>query len=183
MDNHDPSSNASRPTPTPRSLPEGLVVAVTGHRPQSFTADAAVFARSELARVATKLAPSVGLSGMALGADTWWAELMVERHISLHAYVPFPAQPDRWPATDQAHYRELLERAAHVEMVAPSYHRGAFHARNDALVANADAVVAVWTGVRTGGTAHAVSLAKKAKRPIVWIDPTRRRTSLIHPAS
>lgn len=176
-----PGHHRGVPTATPTN-PDlaGRTVAVTGHRPQALTDEQADFARAELDRVIDKLAPTIGISGMALGADTWWADLCLDRGVPLYAFVPFPGQPDRWPATDQRHYRTILERADRVLLCADSYHRGVFHVRNQAMIDAAELVVAVWNGSTTGGTAHAVSIARP-HLPIVRINPVSRTTSLLLP--
>lgn len=64
--------------------------------------------RAELARLAVKLhdhhGTTDGVSGMALGADQWWAASVLDAGMRLHAHVPFPQQPDKWPAEDRAEW-------------------------------------------------------------------------------
>lgn len=149
------------------------IASVTGHR--QLPADQQLFVESELDRVMEKLGAEVAISGMALGVDTWWAEIALERRVALHAYVPFPAQADRWPAAAQERYVRLLELAAEVITVAPSYRPSAFQERNEAMVDACDVLVGVWDGRRTGGTWNCIEYARRVGRELVLVDPASRR--------
>lgn len=150
------------------------VAAVTGHR--QLSPDQQLFVESELERVMDKLAPQVAISGMALGVDTWWAEIALERGVALHAYVPFPTQASRWPAAAQDRYRGLLELAAEVVTIAPTYRRRVFQERNEAMVDACDVLVGVWDGRHTGGTWNCLEYARRVGRELVLVDPASRRT-------
>lgn len=56
-------------------------VALTGHRPQGLSPSARDWVPLELERLAVKLRDQhgmrVGISGMALGSDIWWAQATV----------------------------------------------------------------------------------------------------------
>lgn len=150
-------------------------VMVTGHRPQHMTEGETVFAKDELLRLARKLKDEYGtelaISGMALGADTWWAEAALEVGLDYAAYIPFESQPDRWRSTDQAQWRYLRAKAASEKVIAPAYSVGALHARNDAMIKDSDLAIAVWKPSKTtGGTASAVTKIKKLGRDIVVVD-------------
>lgn len=152
---------------------------VTGHRPQFLTPEAQEWCKLELERIAVKLRDrhgmQVGISGMALGADTWWGYATVFAWCDLWAFIPFPQQSDRWAAADVAAWRELRERATHEVVIADEYSVGALHARNDAMLRNSDLVVAVWDPQKTtGGTASCVQKAQAADMPIVHLDPVAR---------
>jgi len=150
------------------------IAAVTGHR--QLSPDQQLFVESELDRVMEKLAAGVAISGMALGVDTLWAEIALERGVALHAYVPFPAEADRWPAAAQERYLRLLELAAEVVTVAPSYRPSAFQERNEAMVEACDVLAGVWDGRRTGGTWNCLEDARRVGRELVLVDPASRRT-------
>lgn len=154
-------------------------VMVTGHRPQFLAPDAQEWAKLELERIAIKLRDQygmqVGISGMALGADTWWGYATVFAWCDLWAFIPFPQQPDRWGTADVAAWRELRSRAAHEVVIAGEYSVGALHARNDAMLSNSDLVVAVWDPSKvSGGTASAVAKAQSAGMPMIHLDPVAR---------
>jgi len=154
---------------------------VTGHRPQFIHPDSQDWVRLELERLAVKLRDrngmQVGISGMALGADTWWGFATVFAWCELWAFIPFPQQADRWAASDVAAWNELRSRAAHEIVIAEEYSVQALHARNDAMLRDSDLVIAVWDPSKTsGGTASCVEKAQAAGKPIVHVDPVARTT-------
>ncbi len=156
-------------------------VMVTGHRPQHLTEGETVFAQTELLRLARKLRDGHGMdtaiSGMALGADTWWAESAIATAVALAAYIPFESQPDRWSAKDRAQWQWLRAKAAEEKIIAPGYSVGALHARNDAMIRDSDLAIAVWKPSKTsGGTASAVKKLQAKGRDIVIVDLDRMTT-------
>jgi len=97
------------------------------------------------------------ISGMALGADQWWAEEAITLGIPVHAYAPFDGQDARWPRASQTHYRMLLTRCASVRVVTSgAYAAWKMQRRNEAMVDDAQWHVAVWDG-SNGGTANCVA--------------------------
>lgn len=156
---------------------------VTGHRPQFLSPDSQAWAERELERVAVKLRDQhgmqVGISGMALGADTWWGYATLYAWQELWAFIPFPQQSDRWAPADVVRWQELRERATHEMLIAGEYSVGALHARNDAMLENSDLVVAVWDPSKTtGGTASAVQKAQQRGLPILHVDPVAQTTAM-----
>lgn len=170
--------------------PAWPVVCATGHRPQHLAPHAREWACHKLHAAARWLrnehGTRVGISGMALGTDLWWARAALAAGLDLHAYLPFPAQADRWPADQRAEWQWLLDQAAAVKMVStvdPASRQDAarmLHARNDAMLADSAAVVAVWDPAKSsGGTASAVR--KAGRRPGVWLDPAARTVRTVRP--
>lgn len=158
-------------------------VMVTGHRPQFLNPDQQRWSELELERIAVKLRDQhgmeVGISGMALGADTWWGYATLFAWRELWAFIPFPQQPDKWSRQQQAAWAELRGRATHEVMIAGEYSVGALHARNDAMLQNCDLVVAVWDPSKTtGGTASAVDKATGLRLPILHVDPIAQTTTM-----
>lgn len=162
------------------------VVAATGHRPQDLAPAVQDWCRIKLTRAAVWLRDErgcrVGISGMALGVDQWWAQAVLDAGLELHAYVPFPEQPDVWPVSARAEWRRLLDRAARVvtvgslDGVTGPARKGAavrlLHARNDAMLNDATALLAVLDLNRTsGGTWSAVRKATLRRMPGVHVDP------------
>ncbi|GAB6857885.1 SLOG family protein [Microbacterium xylanilyticum] len=155
-----------------RSFPR---VMVTGHRPKLMSAHQQRHSRTELERVAQKLTAvygmEVGISGMALGADTDWAHAVLNAGVPLWSFVPFPQQAELWSDAQRSEWNELRSRAAREVVVADAYSVRALHARNDAMLNDADLVVAVWDPrVTTGGTASCVRKARDRGMPIIHVD-------------
>lgn len=120
-------------------------------------------------------------SGMALGADTVWAQVICDLkdfygdEVRFVAHVPFPGQPDRWPEASQGVYRSLLERADEVRTYGNEYTAAVMQLRNARMIDAADRLVAVFDGVDAGGTANAVRYAHSTNTPIIHIAPTSLR--------
>lgn len=149
-------------------------VSVTGHRDLS---DAqTTWLRPELDRVLAKLRDEHGTTdahcGMALGADTEFAWAALHAGLELHAHIPFPEQPDRWPYADREIYARLLERCASRQVHGPRFGLEWFGKRNQGLVDAADVLVAIWDRRETGGTFDAVKRAAGVV-PVIHFDVAR----------
>lgn len=158
------------------------VVALTGHRKLGA---AEPWVRAQLRDGIARLRDQgthTGRSGMALGADTIWAEEVLRAGLQLHAVVPFEAQaetPARWTNEQRANWLRLRAAADAETVCSPDprdYTRAvaALHYRNQVLIEPAQGVIAVWDGRERSGTWNAVRYARKLGRPIVWVDPVRR---------
>jgi uncharacterized phage-like protein YoqJ len=153
-------------------------VSVTGHRPQFLSAEQAEFAQAELWRLVQKLrdehSMEVGISGMALGVDTWWAVSVLDAGVPLWAFVPFPEQPARWPARDRHLHDSLLARASWRWEGRPGYSAQKLHDRNDRMRRDSDLVVAVWSPSKTsGGTYQQVTRCRAEGKPLILVDLDR----------
>jgi uncharacterized phage-like protein YoqJ len=158
-------------------------VMVTGHRPQHLHPSLRPWVRSELERLALKMrdeyAMTVGISGMALGPDQWWADAVVEAGLKLWAHVPFPQQPDKWTEDDKAEWSRLCQLADTVKTYGGYYDVKTLHARNDGMIREADAAIAVYDQRKTeGGTASAVRKLARLGLPIIHVNPEARITTL-----
>lgn len=150
-----------------------MIIAATGHRPKSLKTGYDLAPLIALAKpwLAAR-APSVILSGMALGWDQAVAIAALDLGISVHAYIPFNGQADAWPTHSQVAYQNLLLRCAYIKVVSPGgYEPWKMQVRNEAMVDDCDSVLALWNGEKTGGTYRCVEYAeKKARKPVsnVW---------------
>jgi hypothetical protein len=163
-------------------------VMVTGHRPQHLDPDVRPWVRSELDRLAEKLrgecGADVGVSGMAIGADLWWADSVVRAGLRLWAHVPFPQQPDKWGSEDRAEWERLCRVARKLKTYGGRYDVRTLHARNDGMIEVSSAAIAVWLPSKvTGGTASAVQKLDKAGVPVIHVNPATRTTVLRRPAA
>jgi hypothetical protein len=163
------------------------VVMATGHRPQHLSPTQRAWCRDKLRKAAVWLrdecGTTVGISGMALGVDMWFARAVLEAGLDLWAYVPFPEQPEVWPSVgDRREWAGLVARAVRVEYAGELGALGGdvrrraavrlLHRRNDMMLADAAAVVAVLdVAKRGGGTRSAVVKALRAGMPGVHLDP------------
>lgn len=161
-------------------------VAVTGHRPQrlgGFSPNNPLMQaiKTRLSALLSQLHDHgfevIGISGMALGVDQAFARACLALSIPFHAYIPFPGQERIWPTHSQLAYQRLLGQASACVVVcheALSSHdvRRALLARNSAMVADAQAAIAIWDG-SPGGTADAVRKFRAANRPLLMLHPHR----------
>jgi len=162
---------------------------LTGHRPQHLTNDSIDWIADQLDRIAIKLrdlyATNTAISGMALGCDQLWAQSALHAHLELWAHIPFPEQPDPWPADLQAAHRRLLARAHRTtthgelgDLVGDARRRRAvqlLHTRNDAMIAASHAVIAVYRPtIATGGTASAWRKVLAGPLPVIHVNPDQR---------
>jgi hypothetical protein len=162
-------------------------VMVTGHRPQHLSVSARPWVRDELRRLACKLRDEhgtrVGISGMAIGADLWWADAVIRAGLELHAHVPFPPQPIKWRDEDQAEWHRLLGLAANTITYGTGFDVRLLHARNRGMVDSCDGIIACWRQGRTGGTESCLRYAVQRGRRPVWVDPETRMTLWPRPES
>jgi uncharacterized phage-like protein YoqJ len=151
-----------------------LIVAGTGHRPKSLPClydenhQWAVTVKNNLNNWLVENKPTVVISGMAIGWDTWLAEAALSNDIELHCYIPFDGQEDRWSKKDQHRYHNIIKQAAFVKYPPPSNVKQSYLDRNIMMVKEADTVLALFNILQiTGGTAHAISYANQLNKKIV----------------
>ncbi|WP_329367876.1 hypothetical protein OG896_21985 [Streptomyces sp. NBC_00669] len=152
------------------------VLAVTGH--MDLTGTSVGLVREALREVVTRYRATelVGVSCLAAGSDTLFAEEVLAAGGELVAVVPSrdyraaKVKPGHAPAFDR-----LVQAAAEV-VVAPfaTAGREAYEAANRVLLERADRLVAVWNGRppggKGGGTADVVLQARAEGVPVdvVW---------------
>ena len=113
------------------------------------------------------------LGGMALGADTLFAEDVLKRRaggapLRFVAAIPCETQDARWSAAQQRHYRQLLAQADTVVVMCERYEPYCMNARNRYMVENSRRLIAAWDG-SSGGTANTVRLAEEYGLEIIRI--------------
>jgi hypothetical protein len=117
-----------------------------------------------------------GVSCLARGADTLFAEEILGREARLEIIIPSAdyrqvvVRPDHAPAFDDA-----VARAARVDILAtPASGPKAYAAANEAMLDRVDHLLAVWDGLASGnegGTASAVAAAHSRRIPVTVIWP------------
>lgn len=113
------------------------------------------------------------ISGMALGADTIFAEAVVHMKnlgwpVQLIAAVPFKGQESRWNAKSQAKYHEILRQADQIKVVCDGgYSPAKMQIRNEWMVNNSHFTLAIWSGTQKGGTWNCIQYARRMGK-VVW---------------
>ena len=172
---------------------------LTGHR--RLTAADQDWVAGELATVVGKLvvghATDTAISGLALGADTIWAEVALEAELELTAAIPYPSQccdptapkHQTWTSEQQINWALLVSQSSKVLMVSdrdPTDYRERvkmLHARNDAMLKIADVCVAVWDeGNLRSGTSSCLRKAVSAGMPVILLNLKARKVRRPGPA-
>ena len=159
-------------------------VAVTGH--MDLTDATVPLIRAALREALKPYADDelTGLSCLARGADSLFAEVVLEVGGRLVAVVPSRDYRAAKVKPDHARTFDRLLGAAD-EVLVPKHETAdsaAYEAANQTLLARADRLIAVWNGApptgKGGGTADAVLAARAAGVPVdvVWPDGARRQS-------
>jgi hypothetical protein len=158
-------------------------VGITGHQsladPKGWD-----WVKVELEALLTKLPePIIGLTCLAVGADSLFAELVLQHQGSIEAVLPFPGYEAKLQGHDWDKHRRLLDRAARVTTLPrQSSDEESYLVAGKNVVDLADLVIAVWDGQPAkglGGTADIVEYARQRKKALVHLDPVRH---LVDPA-
>jgi hypothetical protein len=153
---------------------------ITGHRGLPDAVEQQVRSLLTEAVVAYPAADLVGLSCLADGPDSWFAQAVLEHGGRLEAVVP--AEQYRADLPDWHHpvYDDLLARASRAHRTGlESSNSDAHMAGSELLVDQADELLAVWDGLPArgyGGTADVVAYARGKGVPvrIVWPEGATR---------
>jgi uncharacterized phage-like protein YoqJ len=154
-----------------------MKLAFTGHRPEEvggFKIPNPTYEKiiKQIELVLNELKPEMVYVGMALGVDTWVADLCIGMRVPFTACIPFKGQELIWSRKDQWWYQDLLNKAKEVVVVCEGgYEPWKMQKRNEFMVDKADVLVAVWNGEKQGGTYNCVKWAEKVGRPIIRINP------------
>ena len=116
------------------------------------------------------------LSGMALGADIWAAEIVLgfresDPEIKLTAVIPCETQADKWSAEQRERYFNILAECDETVYIRRHYTPSCMFERNRYLIDNSDVLLAVYNGCKKGGTAFTVRYAKSLGKEVIIIDP------------
>ncbi|GAA2291251.1 hypothetical protein [Streptomyces violaceusniger] len=158
-------------------------IAVTGH--MDLTEESVALVRGELDKLLAAYDPVglVGVSCIAKGSDSLFAEAVLAVGGSLVVVVPSRDYRQAKVKPDHAATFDRLVEAADEVLVMPydTANRQAYEAANAVLLERADRLMAVWDGRppsgKGGGTADVVEQARGAGVPVdvVWPDGVSRR--------
>lgn len=166
--------------------------AFTGHRPARFrfgydedSKDCFALKRAlalQIENMAAYGSVTTFYTGMALGVDTWAAEIVLNLKdawpgVKLVAVLPCETQPDRWAAQQRQRYFGILARCDEVETLHTQFTPTCMMERNRWLVDHAGTLLAIYDGGPKGGTAYTVRYAREMGRSIVIINPDTLKVS------
>lgn len=152
---------------------------ITGHR----TVDHPIVRQgiNQLTNLALQRGITTFLTGMALGTDTLAAIIWTERYLAWKAILPCSDQSKLWTYQQQVLYRKLLTQATEVKVLYPKYEQGVMQGRDAWLVKNSQLCLAVWDGRTEGGTYLTIGMARKAKLPLMILNPKTLEISYEEP--
>lgn len=117
------------------------------------------------------------ISGMALGVDLDFAETVLKLRndfpITLECAIPCPNQTLNWDVKDKLRYDSILKRADNVKLVSERYTAECMLKRNRYMVDKSELIIAVFNGIKKGGTWYTINYAKKENKVIVLIELCR----------
>jgi uncharacterized phage-like protein YoqJ len=147
-----------------------MIVSITGHRPERIP-DMKIVAQALFdaydALEATRI-----IQGCAAGVDLTSAFVAYRKRIPFSAYRPWKGHAPR--VCDRTMYGQMMKFANEVIDVDPSLDYPGpwvYQKRNVAMVDRAEATIAVWDGVKKGGTFNCVKYAWEKNVPVLVIDP------------
>lgn len=155
-------------------------IGVTGHQ-RLAEPEAWDWVRSQIDMILEHAAsPLIGISSLAIGADQMFAESVLGHGGVLEVVIPFPEYEERFTTEREREvYRWLLKHAARrIVLDRAGSDEESYCAAGWLIVDSADLLIAVWDGVPAkglGGTGDVVRYAEQTGKPVVHIDPIKRR--------
>ena len=117
----------------------------------------------------------VGISCIADGPDTWWAEAVISAGGRVEVVVPAAEYRESLPTWHHPAYDDLMKRAADLHTTGLQESTSEAHqAGSEILVGLSDLLVAVWDGKPArgyGGTADVVAYARRVGVPVTVLWP------------
>lgn len=153
-----------------------MIIAGTGHRPDEiggYTNDAYLkivkiaydFLKKNYAEI------DVVISGGAQGWDMALADAARRLRIPYLMAIPFVGQEKVWPEIgtySQEFYNNLKTEAHEIHIICKGgYEPYKMQVRNEWMVNNADMILAMWNGEKSGGTFNCIEYAEKKKKKII----------------
>ncbi len=114
---------------------------------------------------------------MALGVDTWAAEIVLTLRetnpaLKLHCILPCKTQVAKWSVSAQERYKKILEQADSTVYTSRNYYPNCILERNRFLVENAALLLAVYDARRQrSGAGATLRYAQKLGRKIIIVNP------------
>jgi len=152
-----------------------MKLGITGHRPPSlggYDIPNPTYTKiyNQLLEKIKEINPECIVSGMAQGTDQWAVKAAIELGIPFIAAVPCDDQDCMWPEDSRKEYQKLISLAKEVVIVSPGPYGyveiknkrvNKMHVRDQWIVDNSDALLAVWNGHRQSGTFATIRMAEK----------------------
>jgi uncharacterized phage-like protein YoqJ len=148
-------------------------VGITGHRPERISEPEPI--KDLISEAIQHFGATRFYQGMAAGVDLWSAKEAWKLKISYVCVKPWAGHKPR--IADQIEYEKVVKHSLHVVNVTDyEEYPGAwvYQKRNEWIVDEVDAMIAVWDGKPYGGTFNCVRYAVENDRLVMRIDPDRK---------
>lgn len=156
----------------------------TGHRPQKFPFEYGGKRKeyltylkeleNKIISAVTENGVTCFISGMALGVDLDFAQIVLKYRkkysLTLECAVPCHNQTLKWDQKEISRYDRILKKADSVTLVSERYTPECMLKRNRYMVDKSDLVIAVFNGVKGGGTWYTINYAKRQNKTIEVIN-------------
>lgn len=147
-----------------------MIIGITGHRPNrlygyDLTDKRYLTLKNKFRDILIRDKCKIALSGMALGVDTLFAQAVLElreqgQDIKLYCIIPCIDQERMWSKKDKELYKNIVNSADKVKYTSKqSYKPCSMQKRNEYIVEHCDKLIAVWDGIRQGGTYNCIQYA------------------------
>lgn len=137
-----------------------MIVAGTGHRPDKLGGynNESFLKLVNIAENALKqMSVTEVISGMALGWDMALAQAAINLNIPFIAAVPFKGYEIMWQEKSKKYYYNLLSKAKSIEYICEGdYSPEKMQVRNVWMVDNADLILSMYNGDKSGGTYNCI---------------------------
>ena len=150
-----------------------MIIAGTGHRPKYCPCkynekhEWLLNLKVDIKNKLLELGAAGVISGMAIGFDTWLAQVALDMGLQLRCYVPFIGQGDNWPSNSKKEYNRILDLASSIEFISNSYSNEAFLKRDRRMIDDCNEVFALLNPESTsGGTYYTVQYALENKKKV-----------------
>lgn len=137
-------------------------IAVTGHRPKRLKGQQKEV-KKWLSEQLNKYECTEAISGMAQGADQIFAQAAIEKNIPLICCYPY--RKNFFHQEEQ----KILNKAEDIKFISEAYTGNrVYWFRDKYMVDNCDLLLAVWDGVKAGGTWLTINYAQKIGKPVIF---------------
>ena len=161
-----------------------MTFCITGNRPEKFPFDYKSGASIEMTAYAAcirKLAfdyLNAGydhfIFGMARGVDIDFGKEIVRykttfdkfKNVKIEAAIPYRGQEARYDNLSRKKFKYRIENSGKITYIADEYSRESYLKRDRYMVDNADFVLAIWNGVREGGTYYTIRYAEEKQKQL-----------------
>jgi uncharacterized phage-like protein YoqJ len=145
-----------------------IISGITGHRPQGLGCGWEIPnpTYNKICKVLEdkfkELNTNKIISGMALGVDQYAIDVAIKLNIPFIAAVPCDNQDLLWTDVDKLRYHSYLKLASEVVIVSPGpYAPDKMYIRDKWIVNKSTNLIAVWNGIKKGGTFSTLRYAQK----------------------